>query len=97
MYSPTTFGDLSRYRKNNKTSQKIWGPLKASCVQKLRQEDGSVVIVTKKNHATLKALDTLLTYLDSLDLLGDQPVLMVDDECDHSSINTRLRIIRWCN
>ena len=88
VYSPTTFGDLTRYRKNNKTSQKIWGPLKASCVQKLRQEGGSVVIVTKKNHATLKALDTLLTYLDSLDLLGDQPVLMVDDECDHSSINT---------
>ena len=88
VYSPTTFGDLSRYRKNNKTSQKIWGPLKASCVSTLRQDGGAVVIVTKKNHATLKALDTLLSYLDSLELLGDQPVLMVDDECDHSSINT---------
>ena len=88
VYSPTSFGDLSRYKANNKTSQKIWGPLRASCVSTLRQEGGAVVIVTKKNHATLDAVDTLLTYLDELNLLGQQPILMIDDECDHSSINT---------
>ena len=88
VYSPTSFGDLSRYSPNNKTSQKIWGPLRASCVSTLRQEGGAVVIVTKKNHATLDAVDTLLTYVEGLDLLGSQPVLMIDDECDHSSINT---------
>ena len=88
IYSPTSFGDLSRYKPNSATSQKIWGPLKASCVKTLRQEGGALVIVTKKNYATLDGLDTLLTYLTEKDLIGDQPILMVDDECDHSSINT---------
>ena len=46
------------------------------------------MIVTKKNYATLDGLDTLLTYLTEKDLIGDQPILMVDDECDNSGINT---------
>jgi len=88
LYSPTEGGDLSRYKPNNPTSVKIWSPLKAACIKHLRQDGNALIIVTKKNHATLDGLNTLLECLNSKDLLGNQPILMVDDECDHSSINS---------
>ncbi|MDC0655336.1 Z1 domain-containing protein [Candidatus Poseidoniaceae archaeon] len=88
LYSPTEGSDLSRYNPNNPNSAKYWSPLKAACIKHLRKDGNALVIVTKKNHATLDGLNTLLECLNSKDLLGNQPILMIDDECDHSSINS---------
>jgi hypothetical protein len=89
LFSPTTKSDLSSYRKGNEKSENLWFQTQSACVQHLRKEGSAIFIVTKKNYATLRAVNTLLGHLQGKGLLGSRPALIIDDECDHASINTR--------
>jgi len=89
LFSPTTKRDLSTYRPGNDHSENLWYQTRAACLRHLRGDGNALVIITKKNKDTLAATQTLLEYLQQHDLLGDQPILMIDDECDYASLNTR--------
>jgi hypothetical protein len=89
LFSPTTISDLSTYRPGNDKSENLWYQTRANCLRHLRGEGNALVIITKKNKDTLAATHTLLDYLKQHHLLGDQPILVMDDECDYASLNTR--------
>jgi hypothetical protein len=89
LLSPTTAADLTRYREGDEASERTWSHLKALCRAHLLADDGNAIILAiKKNLAPLAGARELLSYLDHNDLLGDQPILIIDDECDHASVNS---------
>ena len=88
-WSPTSEHDLITYRPGVKTSEQVWHPMRAVCRKHLRSsEDNVLLIVTKKNVSTLEATHTLLEQLDKRGDMGEAPILILDDECDHASLNT---------
>ena len=97
LYSPTAKRDLSTYRPGNDSSENLWYQTRAACLRHLRDEDSALVIITKKNKNTLAATHTLLEYLNRENLLGEQPILMIDDECDYASLNTRSELFDGIN
>ena len=97
LYSPTAKGDLSTYRPGNDSSENLWYQTRAACLRHLRDEGSALIIITKKNKNTLAATHTLLDYLSQQDLLGEQPILMIDDECDYASLNTRSELFDGIN
>lgn len=52
-------------------------------------EKRSVVIVTMKNIPRLKKLHKILNKLNEKRDLSNIPTLIIDDECDHASLNTK--------
>lgn len=89
LLSPTTAADLTRYREGDEASERTWSHLKALCRKHLLADDGNaIVLAIKKNLAPLAGARELLSYLHHNDLLGDQPILIIDDECDHASVNS---------
>ena len=87
--SPTLEYDLVTYRSGNKESELIWHPMRSRCRRHLVENDENVLLlVVKKNKQTLNALRTLLDYLDNERYIGKSPILILDDECDHASLNT---------
>ena len=89
LFSPTTKSDLSTFRPGNEKSENLWYQTRAACLRHLRGDGNALLIVTKKNKDTLAATHTLLEYLQQHTLLGEQPILVMDDECDYASLNTR--------
>lgn len=60
-----------------------------STISEIRDFSKPIVLVIKKNVTTLKALYEWLAPLNaSGGIIGDVPMLMVDDEADNASINT---------
>ena len=55
------------------------------------QEKRTVVVVTMKNIPRLKKLQKILKKLSEENILDNVPTLIIDDECDHASLNTRRR------
>ena len=47
-----------------------------------------VILVIKKNVSTLKSLHEWLVTQNARDKMSDVPVLVIDDEADHASVNT---------
>ena len=89
LYTPTAEDDLSRYRPGDEKSERNWSWLKAACRNHLLADDGhAIVLAVKKNIATLAGAQELVAYLSNNELLGQQPILIVDDECDHASVNS---------
>ena len=89
LLSPTTAADLTRYREGDEVSERTWSHLKALCRTHLLADEGNaIVLAIKKNLGPLAGARELLSYLHHNDLLGDQPILIIDDECDHASVNS---------
>lgn len=47
-----------------------------------------IILVIKKNVSTLKSLHTWLVTQNAKDKMSNVPVLVIDDEADHASVNT---------
>ena len=47
-----------------------------------------IILVIKKNVSTLKSLHDWLVTQNARDKMSDVPVLVIDDEADHASVNT---------
>ena len=88
-WSPTSEHDLMTYRPGVKQSEQVWWGMRAACLKHLRaSKENVLLIVTKKNVSTLRATHTLLDYLHKKGEMGGEPILILDDECDHASLNT---------
>lgn len=87
--SPTSKGDLTRYRPGNRDSEREWANLREMSTLHLKADDDNrIVLVVKKHIAPLAGAQELLEHLSSHQALGEQPVLIIDDECDHASANS---------
>lgn len=89
LMTPTSAGDLTSYKEGDETSERLWSHLKVLCRNHLlADEKNALVLAIKKNMAPLSGARELLSFLQNNGLLGDQPILIIDDECDHASVNS---------
>ena len=89
LLSPTSARDLSSYREGDDDSERVWSHLKVMCRKHLQaDEKNALILAIKKVKAPLSGARELLTFLKNNGLLGDQPILIVDDECDYASVNS---------
>lgn len=89
LLSPTDAGDLTSYKEGDEDSERLWSHLKVMCRNHLQSdENNALVLAIKKNMAPLGGARELLSFLKNNALLGEQPILIVDDECDHASVNS---------
>ena len=92
LMSITEYGDMRRRSRNR---EREWALQEQLAVRHLGDRHNARVVVTKKNKSTLEATQQLLDALDGHGLLPDG-VLIIDDECDHASINTVEELFDGC-
>ena len=51
-------------------------------------DDGHAIVLAEEEHRYTCGRLELVAYLSNNELLGQQPILIVDDECDHASVNS---------
>ena len=94
-WSPVGVGNLNRNRQNPIILTTREADFNKKMADQLGADLGSfscpIVLVIKKNVSTLKRLHDWLKELNTrsgMEKISDIPMLMIDDEADHASINT---------